>query len=221
MRDLMEQQAGRLLDALGADDERLVGTRQLLENRAGVLRRGDGQQSVAACQIVQFRRGADAVGETHAGWVDAILVATVDCSDDLGFERPDQAFAAVRRGDLREGRAPCAAADDPNPHAFTPAPRTFSALSSSGQRARAGASRPSINPAAKRSAPAQAIIAALSVHSQPGGTLKPRPLRAARPAKAQRNARLAATPPATTRVGASLDASANAVRSIRQSTTAC
>ena len=77
-------------------------------------------------------------------------------------------------------------------------------------------------PAAKRSAPAQAIIAALSVHSQAGGTLKRRPCslgelgergadragwrrrRRRRPAPARRSARARA-----------------AVRSTRQSTTAC
>src|SRR6185369_11681545 len=118
----------------------------------------------------------------QAGKVDAVLVVRVDRVDDVTLQRPDQALTPACGGDLRQRRAPGAAADDSDPHALTPAPRTFSALSSSGQRARAGASRPSINPAARRSAPAQAIIAALSVHSQPGGTLKPRPLRAARSA---------------------------------------
>jgi glycerol-3-phosphate dehydrogenase len=90
-----------------------------------------------------------------------------------------------------------------------------------GQNARAGASSGSMSPRASRSAPAQAIIAALSVHSQPGGTEKSRPLLAARSLSAARMAPLAATPPATTRAGASLFSRARAVRSTRQSTTAC
>src|SRR5689334_22840429 len=110
----------------------------------------------------------------------------VDRADDFAFTCPEQSFTITARRDLRERGPPGTAADDPELHALTPAPRTFSALSSSGQRARAGTSRLSHSPAAKRSAPAQAIIAALSVHNQPGGTLKPRPCFFARPASADR-----------------------------------
>src|SRR5260370_26410420 len=97
-------------------------------------------------------------------------MAVVDRLDDLRFERPQQGLLAAGRCDLRERGAPGAAADNADLHAFTPAPRTFSAASSSGQRARAGASSGSVSPAANRSAPAQAIIAALSAPSHPGGT---------------------------------------------------
>src|SRR5438309_2672425 len=145
----------------------------------------------------------------------------VDRLDDVRLHRPEQRFALTGRGDLRQRRAPRAAADDPELHALTPAPRTLSACSSSGQRARAGTSRASVMPAAKRSAPAQAIIAALSVHSQAGGTLNLRPLELASAASACRTARFAATPPATTKAGASVLASASRVRSTRQSTIAC
>src|SRR6478609_9073364 len=99
----------------------------------------------------------------------------VDRADDFALTCPEQSFTITARRDLRERGPPGTAADDAEPHAFTPAPRTFSALSSSGQRARAGASRSSVRPAANRSAPAQAIIAALSVQSQIGGTLNRRP----------------------------------------------
>ena len=103
----------------------------------------------------------------------------IDGFGDFGLQRPQQSVPPRAGGDLGQRRSPGAAADHRQPldcHAFTPAPRTFSAASSSGQRARAGASSPSMRPAAKRSAPAQPIIAALSVHSQSGGTLKARPL---------------------------------------------
>src|SRR3546814_8020293 len=76
---------------------------------------------------------------------------------------------------------------------FTPAPRAFSAVGSSGHRARARVSSGSVSPAAKRSAPAQAIIAALSVHSQPGGATKRRAWSAASVSSATRTAVFAAT----------------------------
>ncbi len=106
----------------------------------------------------------------------------IDRLDDLGLAGPQQDVASAARADLGQRGAPRPAADHAQPieaHAFTPAPRTFSASGSSGQRARAGASSGRSGPAMKRSAPAQAIIAALSVHSQPGGTLNWRPWSAA------------------------------------------
>ena len=130
--------------------------------------------------------------------------AALTASTTSGSSAHSNVSRPPARRDLRQRGAPGAAADDADVHAFTPAPRTFSALSSSGQRARAGASSSSVSPSAKRSAPAQAIIAALSVHSQAGGTLKPRPSRLASSASAERIAVLAATPPATTSAGASL-----------------
>src|SRR3954468_10428334 len=105
-------------------------------------------------------------------------MALIDGLDDLRLARPEQGLAALGR-DLRQRRPPGAGADHADPHAFTPAPRTRSASGSSGQRARAGASRPSVRPASKRRAPAQAIIAALSVQSQSGGATKGRPRAAA------------------------------------------
>src|SRR3546814_2369752 len=86
----------------------------------------------------------------------------------------DKDGIAVGGRDLGQGRAPCTRADYANSHAFTPAPRAFSAPGSSGQRGRAATSSPSVNPAANRSAPAQPIMAALSVHSQSGGATKGR-----------------------------------------------
>src|SRR6185503_17747466 len=129
---------------------------------------------------------------------DRVLVPFVDRLDYVGLQSPEKRLPPAVRRDLRKCGAPRAATNDAQLHAFTPAPRTLSARSSRGQRARAGASRSSVSPATSRSAPAHAIIAALSVHSHAGGTLKRRPFVWARSASALRIAWLAATPPATT-----------------------
>src|SRR5690242_3434615 len=113
-------------------------------------------------------------------------MTVVDRLDDLWLERPDQPLAIASGSNLREGSSPSPASDESKLHAFAPAPRTFSARPSRGHLARAGTSSGSCSPAAKRSAPAQAIIEALSVHSQPGGTLKRRPHSLASPASASR-----------------------------------
>ena len=60
--------------------------------------------------------------------------------------------------------APAISSTRARAHAFTPAPMAGAASRSSGQRGRTGASSGSIRPSARRSAPAQAIIAALSLH---------------------------------------------------------
>ena len=72
------------------------------------------------------------------------------------------------------------------------------ALASSSQRARGGASIVSVSPSAIRSAPAQAIIAPLSVHSAGGGMISVVCAFAATSCNAPRMAWLAATPPAAT-----------------------
>ena len=64
-------------------------------------------------------------------------------------------------------------------HALTPAPAAGGASGSSGHRARAGVSSPSTRPLASRSAPAQAIIAALSVQRPTGGATSRKPRRSA------------------------------------------
>ena len=79
-------------------------------------------------ELGKIGRRADRLVERDAGQEDGVLVAVVDRLDDLGLDRPQQGFAAAGRGDLRQRGAPGAAADDPELHAFTPAPRTFSAL---------------------------------------------------------------------------------------------
>src|SRR4051812_14646260 len=96
----------------------------------------------------------------------------INRSNHFRLARPEHHRLAIGRRDLGERGTPGPAADDSDFHAFTPAPRAFSASGSSGQRALAGASSPSTSPASKRSAPAQPIIAALSVQSQSGGATK-------------------------------------------------
>src|SRR5439155_3245185 len=176
---------------------------------------------IGIAQRVEIVRRDNAVGQPYIGQEQLVDVARVDRLDHLGLARPQGDRLAIGRRDLRQSGAPGAAADHAYPHAFTPAPRTFSASGSSGQRGRAAMSSGSVRPAAKRSAPAQAIIAALSVQSHAGGTLKRRALRCARSATAEPIASLAAAPPATTTAGASVLPNASAVRSTRQSTTAC
>ena len=171
---LADEAAGAGLDPLGAQDERGAADRGFAQHGADMLRRRNHQQRVSAREIGEQAGRANVGRQRHAGQKRHVLVASVDPLDDLGFARPEQHIAAAR-GDLRQRRAPSTAANDADPHAFTPAPRTASAPGSSGQRARAGVSSGSVRPAAKRSAPAQAIIAALSVHSQSGGATKRRP----------------------------------------------
>src|SRR5262249_32258817 len=69
---------------------------------------------------------------------------------------------------------------------------------SSGQRARGLAASVSVMPRARRSAPAQAIMAPLSVQSAGGGTVSTVPAAIATRLSARRIAWLAATPPAAT-----------------------
>ena len=94
-------------------------------------------------------------------------------------ERHPEVAAGSGRHQGQRG-APGAPADNSQLHAFTPAPLTVSASGSSGQRGRATTSSGSVKPCAKRSAPAQPIIAALSVQSQSGGAKNGRPFDAAR-----------------------------------------
>src|ERR1700691_546384 len=100
------------------------------------------------------------------------------------------------------------------------------AAESKGQRGRGAKSSPSVSPALKRSIPAQAIIAALSVQSAGGGSTSTQPVFAARPASPWRRRALAATPPDATRwrapgCFARKTSSAWAVRSSRQWFMAC
>src|SRR3569623_3302848 len=222
--NFVDQLTAAFFDALGTEDESDGRARRPFQYSSQMLRRRNHQPGIAAGEVGNLAGCRNRGIESNAGQEHGNFVRAVDRGDLYRLACPEQRFPAAARHDLRERGSPRAAADHADPvkaHAFTPAPRTFSAVSSSGHRARAGASSLSHNPAANRSAPAQAIIAALSVQSQAGGTLKRRPCWSARPASAPRLAPLAATPPAITRVGASLRGNAIRVRSTKQSTTAC
>src|SRR5690606_9558834 len=85
--------------------------------------------------------------------------------------------------------------------ALTPAPMAGGAAGSSGQRARAARSRGSLWPSFRRSIPAQAIMAPLSVQRRGGGATRRKARSRASDSRAARIWLLAATPPATTRGG--------------------
>ena len=158
-----------------------------------MLRRRD-HQPASASQGRRNRGRADRRIELQARKIDQILVDSVDRRRRRHPERPQQRFASAARGDLRQRSAPGAAADHCQPvdaHAFTPAPahplrlpdRAASAPAPGGRAGRPGRRR------SARRRPS-AIIAALSVHSQPGGTEKRRPCSAASCFSADRTARV-------------------------------
>src|SRR6478735_11688790 len=132
VRDLMQQLATALLDALRAKDERPPAGGRMFENDTHVLSRRHHQPGVARAQLGEVRSRPNRFAQRNIGKEKAVLMARVDCFDHFGFERPEHCFASAGRGNLRKRGAPGAATDYAEPHAFTPAPRTFSALSSSG-----------------------------------------------------------------------------------------
>ena len=130
-RDVVEQLAAALLDALRAEDQRLArtaGARSSTERMccAGVT---TSQASHSPSSARSRRRADRAVRAGLPGRKTRILVARVDRLDDLVLERPQQASRARRP--RRPARARCPRRrrrSPPKLHAFTPAPRTFSAL---------------------------------------------------------------------------------------------
>ena len=142
----------------------MFGQGERAEHGAHMLGRGDHQPGVAARPGRRncWSRGSPgrASGpcrKTGFSWMRLIAV------DDLGLERPQQGLAPARRGDLGQRGAPGAAADHRqlfDPHAFTPAPRTFSAPSdraasapAPARRARRSARPRSAPPRPRRSSP--------------------------------------------------------------------
>src|SRR3546814_4332654 len=107
------------------------------------------QNGIADGEIIKACRRLDCRIQVIAGQENAIAVGFVNRASDFLLERPDKDGIAVGGRDLGQGRAPCTRADYANSHAFTPAPRAFSAPGSSGQRGRAATSSPSVNPAAR------------------------------------------------------------------------
>ena len=148
--DVVEEEAGAAFDSLGGDDDRKArqyGRREDGQNFATSLGRNSEDQ--------RFAIGNDS---------------------GIAIPRPDFDIVTGFGCDKGQGAAPGAVPGNGDPaHALTPAPGAGSADGSSGQRGRAGASRGSMSPSARRSAPAQAIIAALSVHNAGGGTFNAKP----------------------------------------------
>ena len=184
----------------------------------------DDQPGVALVEFGEVARSRGSPGRAGRRRERPGFRGRVDRLDDLGLASPTASVsrppaAATWASAVPHAPPPMRTAEL---HALTPAPRTFSALSSSGQRARAGASSGSVSPAASRSAPGPGDHRRI-VGAQPGGRdAEAAALRAPRGRRARRGSRrLAATPPATTSAGASARLSASAVRSTRQSTTAC
>lgn len=176
--DFGNQHLRSRLYPLRTEQQRRIGCGQPFERAAQMLCRGHQQQRRTGRHMRKLTGGADVRRQRQTGQIERVALSGIDRLDHFGLQRPEQDIIMVLRHDAGERGAPCACADDADGlagHAFTPAPRTVSASGSSGQRGRAAMSSGSVNPAAKRSAPAQAIIAPLSVHSQCGGATKRMP----------------------------------------------
>ena len=165
-----------LFHPLGAEHHRLVGAQMRAKRGQGgahVLGWDHGQDQVAAGGLSQVAGRADGRIQRDIGQEEPVGVALVHRLHHLGLPRPEQGVQTGPGADLGQGGAPGSAADDPGAfeaaQALAPLrPGTWvgrfkAASSSSGQRGRATASSPSTSPSASRSAPAKAIMAALSV----------------------------------------------------------
>ncbi len=138
---------------------------------AGMLGGRDRQHEIAVAERGQVMGGLDGVVQAHARQVAGIFAQGLDLGGHLGLARPEPRRQSRKGRDLGQGRAPGPRVDHPHRahQAFAPlrpgawVGRSAAAASSSGQRGRAAASSPLVKPALSRSAPANAIMAALSV----------------------------------------------------------
>ena len=222
MGDLADKQAGACLHSLGAEHQRRAAARCFSKDRADELRRHNDQQGIARGKRAQRARRFNRAGQLNTGKEKRILMSGIDRVDDVGLARPEQHWRAVPRRDARPVR--CPRAPTPMTLVFMPSPprhappRPPDRVASAGVPAhRAGLSgrrrsarrRPSRS---SRHCRCTAIRAARRTAGE---------FASASVWSAARTERLAATPPATTSaVAPSARASARAVRSIRQSTTA-
>ena len=71
--DLVEQLAARLLDSLGAEDQRLVATARAFEHGAHVLRGSHHQPGVARIELAKVGGCPDRRAQRHAGEEQGIL----------------------------------------------------------------------------------------------------------------------------------------------------
>jgi hypothetical protein len=104
-----------LLDALGADHERLIVAHvgsKLAGDGAELLRRRDHEHEVAGGDVVELGGGLDAGIERHPWQVKRISMLLVDLGDGLGLVGPKRHVAAsAARADPKR-RAPGASPDN-------------------------------------------------------------------------------------------------------------
>ena len=192
---------------------------------AQVLRRHRQQDGVVAPDLRAQRRDADALVEPHAGQARALAPAhdAIRRRRGRGWRAAPRGRRARSRSPARSPRrllrrrrcarmSSCASAvlrrcdlrqaggdDVEDRHVGRDRLACGGPVTSaSGQRACGAASSVSVRPSASRSAPAQAIMAPLSVHSSGGGTTSTVPASNAIWCSTLRIASLAATPPAAT-----------------------
>ena len=202
-RDLVEQRAAALPQCPSNRGSAACRARAAPQHRAHMLGRRDHQPGVAIREVGEIAGRADRRIERPAlagkiGFSWTALIAATTSGSSAHSRRRARRWRATCASAVPQAPPPMTASRSklmPSPPRRAPFRRPDRAASAPAPVRRA---RRSV-PRAKRSAPAQAIIAALSVHSQPGGTLKRRPCSAASCCSAERIARLAATPPATTR----------------------
>ena len=112
---LAEQLAGRLLEPLGADDDRLAPRQvpsQLCAHRAHMLRRRHHQHDVLRGDPSEIGRRLQPGVQRHVRQEHRIGMRPVDVGDHLRLARPQQRIAARERERLRQRRPPRPAADD-------------------------------------------------------------------------------------------------------------
>ena len=170
-----QQASARPVDAFGADDDRRT------VRQGGQLRRRDAEILGRRYQQGQFRASYrfgkiagcdDRFVDRMVGQEQGVAAVAPDRFDHFRLARPQADRAAAARARYGECGAPGAGADDRDPaHDPGPSARAASPVASwagpssesSGQRGRGAKSNEEVRPSASRSAPAQAIMAALSV----------------------------------------------------------
>ena len=166
-----------LLDALGTEHDRGCGHQNGRKGHQAcpqMLGRNHAEDQVAGAEVRQVPAGRNRGAELDARKEGRVDMGVIDGAHDLGFARPESHVQTGGRADLGERGSPGASPHDARCgkavlHALAPLrPARWlgwarAATASSGQRGRAGASMVSLIPLARRSAPARAIIAPLSV----------------------------------------------------------
>src|SRR5690606_16276736 len=152
--------------------------------------------------------GADTFRKIDIAQITRIAALVIQCFYGFAVARVEPSFVAACRSHCCKRGSPGSAAHHGNfgrfRHAFAPlrpVPNLGADFASSGQRERGAMASESAAVDAARSAPAQAIMAALSVQSSCGGAMKLKPCVLQSVSNASRSVLLAATPPATINAG--------------------